>query len=664
MQSSNRLKIYFICFVIIVTGVIYIPSVTGEYIYDSQQIPGLGVSYSGALLDIAVSGYADLRGNVLRKGLYYRPVTSLSFVLFQDWGAEGQRYVNIVLFWGSLIFLMLFLNLIMDGNILIYPFLLVFALYPLHVDNVLWVVGRGDLLLIFFFFAMLWCMELAGRSGKSMPAVAGVICFILGIFSKEAMALLLPAIVLNEYSRRERNYKSLIVVGVFTLIFFVVKAQVVGMASGDLKWPSDLMGFIQTLLGTSGFYFKTGLLPFNHQIFATYSSLHNSVNMVAGLILLMFLFAGAWWGWKKNRRLLFALGLIAFMIPHMVVVFTSIEPFKASSRYMALPFAGFLFFIIFLLAGRKKISLVFPVTLILVLVMGVSSFLHTEVYKSESSYWNYYLNQEPDNSFFLAKKVHALLIEENVIEASSILNRLEKIELESGSLSSGMIQMLRLKVFERQCNYAAVNIILRKLEKSNDSFEILRAAALSKARLLCFKGDLNGALKSMKTAVSRFGPRDFADLIMRIYIGNLEWGKAATFQRRYLQYLEASDLKQNIAELKRAFTDYPLFEKAIFFERMHSYKKAVMVLNNLEQSPGVELHKVFSYLRMGDKERAENSITFLRESTRGLKLLVAFFSNKIPILADAIRYCEEYMALKGDDKEMSAYLEYLRGLKK
>src|SRR4030043_905417 len=82
---------------------------------------------------------------------YYRPLLTLSFLLENElWGIKNitLRLTNLLLFYFSLLFLYAFLKVYSDKAYLPEITTLLFALYPLNSENIVWVVGRGGLLLL------------------------------------------------------------------------------------------------------------------------------------------------------------------------------------------------------------------------------------------------------------------------------------------------------------------------------------------------------------------------------------------------------------------------------------------------------------------------------------------------------------------------------------
>src|SRR4030042_3549487 len=94
---------------------------------------------------------------------YYRPLLTFSFLLENKlWGIKNitLRFTNLLIFFLSLIFLFAFLKVHSDKAYLPEITTLFFALYPLNSENIVWIVGRGDLFLLlwgsltFLFFAL------------------------------------------------------------------------------------------------------------------------------------------------------------------------------------------------------------------------------------------------------------------------------------------------------------------------------------------------------------------------------------------------------------------------------------------------------------------------------------------------------------------------------
>ncbi len=135
----------------------------------------------------------------------YRPLISLSFVLdFLVWQVNpfGYHLSNLLMFAGcgvltSLITLELTAALAGERTRLLMALLsgLLFALYPLHPEAVVWIIGRVDVQCALFYFSSLYAFLLFRRSESKWHLGTSLALFACALPSKE-MAVTLPACLL------------------------------------------------------------------------------------------------------------------------------------------------------------------------------------------------------------------------------------------------------------------------------------------------------------------------------------------------------------------------------------------------------------------------------------------------------------------------------------
>ena len=110
------------------------------------------------------------------------------------WGLEPStlRLTNLLIYFFGLAFLFLFLK-----RQKAYPYFpeivtLLFALYPLNMDNIVWIVGRGDLLMLLWAALCFLFLDLSLKRRRTLYLVLSSASFLLGIFSKETFVVLFP----------------------------------------------------------------------------------------------------------------------------------------------------------------------------------------------------------------------------------------------------------------------------------------------------------------------------------------------------------------------------------------------------------------------------------------------------------------------------------------
>ena len=124
-------------------------------------------------------------------GGLYRPLVTLSYHLdYQIYGLNPAGYhATNIFFNGATVVLVYVLLALLLSRPLALVAALVFAVSPLHTENVAWVAGRTDLMASAFMLATLVLFVAGRRSGKAMCYAGAAIALVLALLSKEVAAI-------------------------------------------------------------------------------------------------------------------------------------------------------------------------------------------------------------------------------------------------------------------------------------------------------------------------------------------------------------------------------------------------------------------------------------------------------------------------------------------
>ena len=179
---------------------VYLNSVDGEFVWDDQKLilEDYAVQTASSLDEVFANDFFFRHENDLSYG-YYRPVTTMSYVAdYAVWGPLpfGFHVTNIALHAAcSLLVVFLLLGLGAGRAAAILAGAL-FAVHPIHTENVAWIAGRTDMIAFLFGAASLYLHALARAEGTRPRArvallVGSVLSFALAMLAKE-MAILVP----------------------------------------------------------------------------------------------------------------------------------------------------------------------------------------------------------------------------------------------------------------------------------------------------------------------------------------------------------------------------------------------------------------------------------------------------------------------------------------
>ena len=353
-------------------------------------------------------GYWEPLGLVKPGEDYYRPLLTLTWMgEARLWGLRPERLreVNILLFCGILPLLYLFFRREGMGQSLAGALTALFAFFPLNGDNIVWIVGRADLLLLLFGFLALTTLQrsLGGRN-RSLWAALSSLSFLGGIFSKEAFLFWLPLLFLYDLFKRERcPLWPLHGANLFwTALFFLFRKGMTGGGGPSLLLPPHpLEGALKAL----GYYSGWLLFPYGRGMFEPLDRLSLPLALLFAFLLLSL--SLLWllktlgrgrFSWEKARETLPLLFLLLPLGGYLLLSFTPIYPFGLSTRYLALPFFGCLWMGGTVLKGLKPLPIRVSTTLLLLSYLPVL-FLRVLDYRSDVSFWTVHYGKAPGNSF-------------------------------------------------------------------------------------------------------------------------------------------------------------------------------------------------------------------------------------------------------------------------
>jgi tetratricopeptide (TPR) repeat protein len=190
-----RLRLVALATLLVMTVAAYYPSLSGGFVWDDLSLVATpGFKTTAGLF----SFWALPVKNPLEE--HYWPVTYTAFWLqHRVWGFDpfGYRLVNLGLHvLNSLLVWALLRRMAVQGAWLAAA---LFAVHPVHVESVAWIIELKDVLSGFFYLAAFHAY-LHFRSGRRpAPYLLALLCFTLGMWSKSVVVTLPAAILIYEW---------------------------------------------------------------------------------------------------------------------------------------------------------------------------------------------------------------------------------------------------------------------------------------------------------------------------------------------------------------------------------------------------------------------------------------------------------------------------------
>ena len=400
-----------------------------------------------------------LQPRVVSGELHYWPLTYTTFWL-EDllWGFKppSAHAVNLVIHSGvCILFWQLLRTLDVPGSWLA---ALIFAVHPVHVEPVVWIIGRKDLLAALFYLgsALLWLRYLSSRN--SVFLAISVLVFAAAMVSKStAITLPLALILLIWWKQGKLVFRD----AILTLPHFFV-ALAIGLADSMYYASNEPLSFgfslIERIINASkALVFYVSKLAYPSDLFIIYDRWElNVADLVSWMHVAMVIAVAASLWWLRDRigrgplavmiffaiTLLPALGFMDFGYMNFAPVADRYQ-YLASSGPIALLSAGIVTGILKLPHLLRAVA-----TLPIAGTIGLLVFLtwnQTELYKDEFTFFTHVTNANPEArsaSHNLGKELYAMERYEETIIAALRETRLSPNNFEPHALIALSLEKL------------------------------------------------------------------------------------------------------------------------------------------------------------------------------------------------------------------------------
>ena len=653
MKTNNKIAfLIMLCMLIIA---LYYRTFSFDYIWDSKiQVDNNKlIRDSKNPFQAFKYGYWQAAGFNKGPNDYYRPLTIASLMMNRMiFGNKplSYRFVNLIIFYLSLIVLFFYLKKVDNEKYFAEIMVLLFAVFPLHVDNVVWVVGRCDLLMLLFGFLSLLFLEIYLQENKISFFVLSIISFAFGLFSKEAFLFFFPFFILYEIVRRKKitvfyHLSNLVMV----ILFFYVKFSVNGV--GGLKFSifSPFYKNFLIILGSIGYYFKSMILPFDFVMFVSATSILRINYYIWGFLFIAFYFFLLYLFLKKNKDYGVPLLFITVFFPaYLVFVFSNLFPYSLSTRYIILPFLGFLWIIVkSILKLEYKIKEIFIV--FLTIAYGFSVLINSSFYKNEELFWSKLVKKQPDIAFVNAEYARSLILKGEYIKAEKYLNRILKLRMKE--YTAVLTGILYANLYIKRAEYSKALKWLKTIEKLNLDLPSERDIVSLKVKIAKYMGEFEKAEKILKNAIDRFEDnKAFKKELYKLYLCFDKDEKVKEISKFDKNNLSLFIMKKN--SLKN-------IERIKFYAKCGNFKKAILLIEK-DSFGERSIKELFSlaefYYRWGREKKGKEFIDEIYKKNRHnyiiLNTIGYFYLKKFARKDEALRYLSQSLKLNKNQPQI------------
>jgi tetratricopeptide (TPR) repeat protein len=618
-------------------------------------------------------GYFSEQLGVHGQDHYYRPLLTGSFLLENKvWGIQAVtlRLTNLMIFILALVFLFAFLKTQSDKIYFPEIATLLFALFPLNIDNIVWVVGRGDLLLLLWAALTFLSFERFLRNRNFLPFIGSLFFYLLGMLSKETFLLFFPILILYEWSKRKKItwVYHLGNLGI-TLIIFFVKNAVLGIKNLTLSDTSLLFRSLQEMLGTAGYYFRTIVFPFSYDMFLGRDRMTSLFYLCFGFLTLLFILFILFKA-KKDRGIWLPGGIFAvFLLGHVPLIFTTIYPYQIYSRYMMIAGLGFVWIIAMFLT-RIKEKARFTIVLILLLAFIPSLIISASSYKNKTAFWQRALKSSPNDPYALMQSAKTNYENNDYLSAELALNK--SLSLSMKRETAIMVSLLYADIELARADYERLLRWLRSIEEFEHDPQVRIAPFVKyqinvkKAQVYFSQGEQDAAEKLLTDNIVAYPSlKEAYSGLYSLYTSTEQWEKAARLETTMKDVFPNHFGQIDTARMKAEYESLPFEKKMNLFIQNRHFSGAIALVNTL---PALDLDHQFLLAKLfyyqGKAEAGEEIIHgILEKNPDDLEILnkVGYFylSNLIRV-REALPYFEKSLGLNPSQPEISYAVDRLK----
>jgi tetratricopeptide (TPR) repeat protein len=667
MKNKKR-NLFFFIFLLMILLSLYFNSFNYKPIWDSKlQIERNSLLFNKVSpMEAFKYGYWEPLG--YNKGIkdYYRPFTIATLILnsrlFGRTNYSAYRIINLLIFFFSTLFLFFFLKELNIKQGFAEITTLLFAVYPLHTDNIVWIVGRCDLLMLFGGFGCLLYFERFLKNKKYGFLILSLLFFLIGIFSKEAFLFFFPFfLIYNVFRNKKINFLFHSSTLLIILFFMLIKFFVNGFGEVKPIFFHPLFKNFLYLFGGIGYYFKSIVFPFNLEMFTTAEHILKPLYYFLGLLFFLFIIYIIKLIIKKDTNYCFGLVFIISFFPfYLALIFTNLFPYSISIRYMILPGLGCLIILSLLIINLKN-KIKYYILTPIILFFYISTIINSYSYKNIETFWSKIYNKEPDSSFITAEYARALMKKNKYINAEYILNRALHTRMKVDTAI--FIGILYANIEYKKTKYNEAIIWLEKIEKLPlDNLSKKEDRSL-KVDIFTATGDFKRGEKILKNAIMK-NPfqKIFYYKLFDIYLGYEEWEKAKNLA---INHHDIFQNRINIELIKKRFDSYNLQEKIYYFIKYKNYKKAIEIyLKIKKQSIKDDFFLAELFYRSGDEKAGDKIIKNLfnryKDNYKILNTLGLFYLNRFYRVEEALKYFKLSLSLNKNQNQLKSHIKYLK----
>ncbi len=559
----------------------------------------------------------------------YHPLTILSLganYYFSQFNPEAYYLTNLLLHLLNTALAFWFIYLLGNKNIHIAAFAAaVFALHPMHVESVVWIAERKDVLYGAFFMAScisyLYYLRKENYGFYSLALVLAI----LSMAAKPA-AVILPAVLLllDYYKKGKINMKGLLLklpFAVFAALFLYMtwiaqtrETDVINKMGIDSPIDKFFLGCYNIVVYLSMFFVPVRLAAFHPYPEKMEALIYLSPLVVIGLAFGIYYF--------KAKRKLLIFGAAFFLVTIILVLqFISIGAAMYAERYTYIPYLGLLFVIGMLAfdnanATTKKIRwlIITPV------LMGFTYLSHerVKVWHNAETLWTDMIEKYPTHFKGYFGRANYYAAKEETVKAVADYDMALKYGADYRSLTNRASAYTKLKMTDKAM--ADLNLSISANPQQPEAYTNRAQLYKELNRLDEAMKDVNTSLASKPTYEAYFTRAAIYKEMKKYPEAIADYTNAARYTNDISLYVNRGNVYFLMGEYEKAIADYNLVlqQRPTDAKSLSNRASALYQLNRFNEAkadldraiaiePGTARHyatRSSVYEKLGDKQNA------------------------------------------------------------
>ena len=437
MYKKNEYKDLILCSMLILIVVFLYWQVKSFTEYTNWDTPTFVIN-NQIIMNISFENIINIfTPGKIPKEILFIPVTYLSYMLeIGLWGMNisVMHIDNVILHIFNTILLYCLILMIFKNRTAAFFSSLIFAVHPVQVEAVCWIMGRKDLLMAFFSLlsCIFWVKKI--KVGKSSYFIFSILFFLLACFSKPT-ALVVPLLLFAidyYYGKKGTFIDKIISIVPFLLcagiVYFIntLVPQIVNYtlpfkALPVLYLPSIILDWCSRI-----FLFSRGEIVYTKLKGDPFFEF-NSVSLLTSIVLLIIV---VYIYRKKIKEAVFCMLFLLISLLPTLTALLSKRSIVTADRYGYFPMIG-----VFVLAGilisykgslRERL-IKYSIVLIWIVIMIFYTYTLIPVWQTTKTLWDYELSIDEESPFGLNNMSTYYFNKGDVDFALELLLRAEKV---------------------------------------------------------------------------------------------------------------------------------------------------------------------------------------------------------------------------------------------